>query len=44
MQESFRAENNHTRHHLTEYTHLEAEFAFIAFDDLMNHIETIISL
>ncbi|KAF9243209.1 asparaginyl-tRNA synthetase [Melanogaster broomeanus] len=35
VQESFRAENS-------EYTHLEAELAFINFDDLMTHIEAII--
>ncbi|KAF8525974.1 asparaginyl-tRNA synthetase [Hysterangium stoloniferum] len=42
IQESFRAENSHTRRHLSEYTHLEGELAFITFDDLMDHIETII--
>ncbi|KAI0279119.1 asparaginyl-tRNA synthetase [Russula aff. rugulosa BPL654] len=42
VQESFRAENSHTRRHLSEYTHLEAELAFISFDDLMDHIEAII--
>ncbi|KAF8648512.1 hypothetical protein AX16_006218 [Volvariella volvacea WC 439] len=42
VQESFRAENSHTRRHLSEYTHLEGELAFITFDDLMTHIETII--
>ncbi|KAH7883255.1 asparaginyl-tRNA synthetase [Phlebopus sp. FC_14] len=42
VQESFRAENSHTRRHLSEYTHLEAELAFIDFDDLMTHIEAII--
>ncbi|KAI0071180.1 asparaginyl-tRNA synthetase [Panus rudis PR-1116 ss-1] len=42
VQESFRAENSHTRRHLSEYTHLEAELAFITFDDLMDHIESII--
>ncbi|KIO21190.1 hypothetical protein M407DRAFT_245557 [Tulasnella calospora MUT 4182] len=42
VQESFRAENSHTRRHLSEYTHLEAELAFITFDDLMTHIENII--
>ncbi|GJE93514.1 asparaginyl-tRNA synthetase [Phanerochaete sordida] len=42
VQESFRVEQAHTRRHLSEYTHLEAELAFITFDDLMSHIETII--
>ncbi|CAK5266097.1 unnamed protein product [Mycena citricolor] len=42
VQESFRAENSHTRRHLSEYTHLEAELAFIDFDDLMTHIEAVI--
>ncbi|KAG8862547.1 hypothetical protein FRB96_001104 [Tulasnella sp. 330] len=38
VQESFRAENRH----LSEFTHLEAELAFITFDDLMTHIEAVI--
>ncbi|PPQ64179.1 hypothetical protein CVT24_008552 [Panaeolus cyanescens] len=42
VQESFRAENSHTRRHLSEYTHLEGELAFITFNDLMAHIEEII--
>jgi asparaginyl-tRNA synthetase len=44
VQESFRAENSQTRRHLAEFTHLEGELAFIDFNDLMTHIETIVSL
>ncbi|KAF9049332.1 class II aaRS and biotin synthetase [Hymenopellis radicata] len=42
FQESFRAENSHTRRHLSEYTHLEGELGFINFDELMSHLEAII--
>ncbi|KAF7798856.1 hypothetical protein EIP86_010083 [Pleurotus ostreatoroseus] len=42
VQESFRAENSHTRRHLSEYTHLEGELGFINFDDLMTHIESVL--
>ncbi|KAF7362348.1 AA-TRNA-LIGASE-II domain-containing protein [Mycena venus] len=42
VQESFRAENSHTRRHLSEYTHMEAELAFIDFNELMDHLEMII--
>lgn len=43
VQESFRAERSHTRRHLSEYTHLEAELGFINFDMLLAHIEQIIA-
>ncbi|KAH3662078.1 hypothetical protein OGAPHI_006259 [Ogataea philodendri] len=43
IQESFRAEKSHTRRHLSEYTHIEAELAFLTFDDLLAHIEKVIS-
>lgn len=43
IQELFRAEKSHTRRHLSEYTHIEAELAFIDFDDLLLHIEHFIT-
>lgn len=43
IQESFRAEKSHTRRHLSEYTHIESELAFIDFDDLLNHLERLIT-
>lgn len=39
VQESFRAEKSHTRRHLSEYTHIESELAFLDFDDLLSHLE-----
>ncbi|KAG8529043.1 uncharacterized protein KY384_005677 [Bacidia gigantensis] len=39
IQSSFRAENSHTRRHLSEYTHIEGELDFITFGDLLQHIE-----
>lgn len=43
IQESFRAEKSHTRRHLSEYTHVEAELAFLSFEEFLTHIETVIT-
>ncbi|KAJ3340376.1 hypothetical protein HDU93_007101 [Gonapodya sp. JEL0774] len=40
--ESFRAEKSHTRRHLSEYTHIEAELSFITFNDLLDFLEDMI--
>ncbi|ODV78320.1 Asparaginyl-tRNA synthetase, cytoplasmic [Suhomyces tanzawaensis NRRL Y-17324] len=43
IQESFRAEKSHTRRHLSEYTHIESEMGFLEFDDMLAHIEKLIT-
>lgn len=42
LAESYRAEKSHTRRHLSEYSHLEAELAFLSFDELLDAIEDLI--
>ncbi|KAI9484644.1 hypothetical protein BDB00DRAFT_878611 [Zychaea mexicana] len=42
LAESYRAEKSHTRRHLSEYSHLEAEMAFLNFDEMLDCLEDLI--
>lgn len=42
ISESFRAEKSHTRRHLSEFQHIEAELGFIEFEELLNFIEDMV--
>jgi asparaginyl-tRNA synthetase len=39
---SYRAEKSKTKRHLSEFTHMEAEYDVCTFEDLLNHLEDMI--